>query len=196
MNTNDPYLRMDLAAALHLAHHGHILAVRPQRPDATQDYAVTGPDKNVLRESFTRRLNDLMDTAFADNLVTYDDQDRMVLTDAGKLHVTDFYGRIDGPGPKPVCEPMGAYGSDGWTLRQTVEMRRDELEPGNIVHSSHGIRFQVEAVYTAGAVTQIWNGRHGYASHSERYDSAITIPVECESLYPQQDKKLRDAGRL
>lgn len=196
MKTTDLNLRMDLASALHLAHRGDILAVRSNRRDGEEDYIVTGIDKDWLSPTFTGRLNLLMDEAFASGLVAYDRQLAIRLTASGKAFIVGFYGEIDNPGSKPVFEDLGAYGPNGWTSRETIEMRRDHLLPGNIVHSSHGVRFQIEAVLTSGEVTQIWNGRHGRADHTERYDSVLTIAVEVQSLYPQQRKTLATSSQL
>lgn len=76
-----------------------------------------------------------------------------------------------------------AFGDDGWIHNQTVKVRRAWLVPGNIVHSSHGIRFQISRLHRRGEVTQIWSAQNG---HSERYDSKDLIEVEVSSLSPGQ----------
>lgn len=83
----------------------------------------------------------------------------------------------------PVFTSQTAYGEDGWTGNATVEVRRAWLVPGNIVHSSHGIRGQIARVSHAGEATQIWSA---HDKHSERYDSDTVIKVETSSLLPGQ----------
>lgn len=83
----------------------------------------------------------------------------------------------------PVFTYQPAFGDDGWTHNATVKIRRAWLVPGNIVHSSRGIRFQISRLHRTGLVTQIWSGQN---DHSERYDSNGLIEVETASLNPGQ----------
>ena len=99
-----------------------------------------------------------------------------VLTDTAQQALLGYH--------RPRFAAQGAGGAGGWKRNPVTEVPRAYVVPGNIVHSSHGLRFQVARLHRAGEVTHLF--ADGDSGHSEAYESKLTIPVETASLLPGQ----------